>query len=311
MPFGTNDGIFPGCQLTKCPPGLRAPGPGFMPAKPGPGSASSRAMESPRSSIRTNAWWTTRLLPGRNSTPRTKRARSSGIGSTKLRYTSRPSAGTGNGSGMLTTKSGSPSCQPVVNAGTAGVRDASPSGAPCSCQRPSNAICSAVSRRSPTNRPYPSTGSHGGMNRLDVTSAICFDRFLTSSYESSGNGPASPGRWQMAQFSKITGAMSSANVGCAESVEPAAPGAVLGTAGRSPQETIPASRTASSDIEPRITRITRISGRAERNEANHECGISLEMVSEDPVIAPSAVFIFESRRKAYSSSGCLPSFVSR
>src|SRR5262245_27306345 len=60
---------------------------------------------------------------------------------------------------------------------------------------------------------YEGSAGHGGMYRDLVTASIVFAFFETSSYVSSGNGPASPGRWQGAQFLKMMGAMSSLKVG--------------------------------------------------------------------------------------------------
>ena len=58
------------------------------------------------------AWWTTFGFPGRNSSPRTYRSRSTGSGTTKMRKTSMPSACSVNGCDGDTMRSGFPSCQP-------------------------------------------------------------------------------------------------------------------------------------------------------------------------------------------------------
>ena len=60
------------------------------------------------------AWWITRLFPGRSSKPRTKRDCFSETGTTKLRNTSGPDAGSTNPESILRIRSGSPDCHPAV-----------------------------------------------------------------------------------------------------------------------------------------------------------------------------------------------------
>ena len=73
---------------------------------------------------------------------------------------------------MVTTRSGSPNCQPAANRGTAGSTAGSPSGAPPSAQRRSVSIASSESRRSPTNDSGAGSGNQGGMVRASVFAAI-------------------------------------------------------------------------------------------------------------------------------------------
>ena len=90
---GSTVGVFPGVQPRKWPSGKRAEW-FSIPLKPGPSSFSSARRSSPVSSIRIRAWWMTLGLPGRNSIARTYFFAVIGTGTTKLRNTSPPSAGT-------------------------------------------------------------------------------------------------------------------------------------------------------------------------------------------------------------------------
>src|SRR5690606_35963244 len=56
-----------------------------IPSNPGAGSSASAAREAPVVSIIRRAWWTTRGSPGRRSTARTYRARSTGAVITRFR----------------------------------------------------------------------------------------------------------------------------------------------------------------------------------------------------------------------------------
>ena len=156
-----------------------------MPLKPGcPGcsvSSASRRRDDVVSSTAMIAWCTNRGLPGRSSTVLTQRVSLTGKGMTRLRKTSGPSAGRVYGDGNVTVRSGSPRVQPSVAAGGSGRSAAAPSAAPDSAHAARVAICVSVRRRSPTNSPKPGSGSHGGMKRLVVTSAICRARRATSS----------------------------------------------------------------------------------------------------------------------------------
>ena len=164
-------GALPGVQPMKRPPGMRAPAK-IIPSKPGSGSSASRRRALPSTSTRSTAWWTTLGSPGLSSTARTNRGGPSGTRSTKLRYTSSPSAGTVYSPSSSTTRSGSPSCHPAVNVGGVGGVP-SPCGAPASTQRCSVARWSSVSLRSSAKLPKPAAGSHGGMNPDATTSATC------------------------------------------------------------------------------------------------------------------------------------------
>ena len=156
-----------------------------MPLKPGCSgcsvSSASRRRDDDVSSTAMMAWWTNCGLPGRNSTVLTQRVSPTGSGMTRLRNTSGPSAGRVYGAGSVTVRSGSPSAQPSAAAGSSGSSAASPSAVPDSAHAARVAICDSVSRRSPTNSPWPGSGSQGGMKRLAVTSAICRARRATSS----------------------------------------------------------------------------------------------------------------------------------
>ena len=110
-----------------------------------------------------------------------------------MRYTSFPSAGSVKGSGIVTTRSGFPSCQSSLHTGFTFRSAAAPSGAPAFHQRSMVAICPSVSRRSPSNSTTPCSGSHGGMIRAAVTFAIVFACFRASAYPVSANGPIPPG----------------------------------------------------------------------------------------------------------------------
>ena len=111
-----------------------------QPVVAGPGSASSR--RATPASCRCGCWRGARPSGCRDGTRgRARSARSStGIGSTKMRNASVPSAGSVYGCGSVRTRSGFPSCQPSVHARrlrTGRLRD-SPSGAPSSAQRRSS-----------------------------------------------------------------------------------------------------------------------------------------------------------------------------
>ena len=82
---------------------------------------------------------------------------------------------------MDTTRSGSPSCQPLGNSGGGGRSAASPSGAPWSTQRWMSSSWCSPRARSPTNEPRSrGAGCQGGMKRLAVTIPTCLARLATS-----------------------------------------------------------------------------------------------------------------------------------
>src|SRR5262249_57449849 len=110
-------------------------------------------------------------FPGRNSTAATVLFELIGIGITKQRYTSRPLAGTENGSETLRTRSGVPSCHPSGNVGAGGRSFASPSGAPALTHSAIRSISGCDSRRSSRNDPKPGSAFQGGILRLRVTSS--------------------------------------------------------------------------------------------------------------------------------------------
>ena len=110
----------------------------------------------------------------------TWRAAVVGIGSTKVRNTSGPSARSRYASGMATTRSGVPNCQPAVHVGMAGRSRGSPSGAPWATHCWIVSISAAVSTRASAKSPLPGSGFHGGMTRRRVASAICVRCWRTS-----------------------------------------------------------------------------------------------------------------------------------
>src|ERR1700683_654739 len=118
----------------------------------------------------------------------------------KFQKTSGPVAGTVIERGASKIISGGPSCQSSGKVGGVGVLAAVPSSAPTLAHSPIKAICAWVSRNSPANDPYPCSGSHGGMYRRRVTSAILAACPFASSYVKSENGAGPPGWWHEAQF---------------------------------------------------------------------------------------------------------------
>ena len=109
----------------------------------------------------TLAWCTTCLLPGRISSARTYRVRSTEAGRTTFQNVSEPSAGRVNGCRrgqheVRRAQAASPAERPARRAAS----DRSPSGEPARCQAASVAIWSSVSRRSPspTKRAVPALG---------------------------------------------------------------------------------------------------------------------------------------------------------
>src|SRR5882724_4711545 len=80
-------------------------------------------------------------------------------------YSTTPSAGTLQGSSMLTTKSGLPMFQPSVKVGAGGMSLASPSFMPASTHETSVATSLSERRRSFENVPCGALACHGGMVR--------------------------------------------------------------------------------------------------------------------------------------------------
>jgi hypothetical protein len=88
----------------------------------------------------------------------------------KCLYDRTPSAGTSNASGIVSTRSGLPSAQPLGQSIGLGRSFASPFGMPASTQAASVSISSCVSRRSLAKWPWRGSACHGGMRRCTLTS---------------------------------------------------------------------------------------------------------------------------------------------
>ena len=114
--------------------------------------------------------------------------------------------------------SGSPRAQPSVKAGRSGRSAGSPRGAPASTHCAIVSISCSVSRASSLKVPKFGSGNQGGILRVTTLSLMARAHGRTSSYDRSGIGATSPGRWQLTQLSKRIGATSFVNVAgaCAE-----------------------------------------------------------------------------------------------
>ena len=87
-------------------------------------------------------------------------------------YSITPSAGTRNGSGIRSTRSGVPICHPSFQSIGRGASAGFPSGQPASTHWAMSAFWSADSRRSLRKWPWSGLACQGGMDPLAVTSAI-------------------------------------------------------------------------------------------------------------------------------------------
>ncbi len=158
------------------------------------------------------AWWTTRALPGWNSTALTNRPRPPGTGMTNERMVSAPSLGNAYGSGIVSTISGVPNSHSFAAVSARGRAAGSPSSAPFLTHCRMSATWASLSRRTSANAPCPGCGFQGGMYRVWVTLAIRAARGRASEKASSENGAPPPGLWQPAHFSCRIGATSRLNV---------------------------------------------------------------------------------------------------
>src|SRR5262245_17024509 len=101
---------------------------------PGPSSGRAIGSATPGGCRKTLQWWTTALLPGRTSAARTHLSSVKPGSTTKYWYSTAPSAGTVNGSGIDTTRSGPGIDQPSGKARGGGRSRGLPSGQPESIQ---------------------------------------------------------------------------------------------------------------------------------------------------------------------------------
>ena len=104
-------------------------------------------------------------------------------------------AGTLNSSAIVTTLSGSPIFQPLVNWIGGGKSASFPLGVPLSIHARIVSRSSGLRRRSLLNWPKRGSACHGGIRSSTMASRIRVVRFRASSKVSSENGPISPGRW--------------------------------------------------------------------------------------------------------------------
>src|SRR3979409_2699641 len=119
-----------------------------------------------------------------------------------------PDSGTGNACGNSKITSGFGIPQPSTKFGDAGMSLGSPCGAPAFTQATMVLISFSVSARSFEKCPKLGSVNHGGIIFWLTTRFMLGAQGRACSYVSSGNGAASPGRWQVWQFFWRIGAMS-------------------------------------------------------------------------------------------------------
>src|SRR5437879_7295571 len=119
-----------------------------------------------------------------------------------------PDSGTGNACGNSKITSGFEIPQPSTKFGDAGMSLGSPCGAPAFTQATIVLISLSVSERSFAKCPKVGSANQGGIIFCRTTRFMLAAQGRACSYVSSGNGAASPGRWQVWQFFWRMGATS-------------------------------------------------------------------------------------------------------